>query len=505
MANLVDPTTGEEVAVIGSQDMAYADGLAHARTVGAGSLRSLNYAERANLLQRIADVLTANRATYFDIALRNSGSPVSDAAIDIDGAIYTLKYFAKAGATLGTSHFLLDGGLVRLAKDEGFQAQHLLAPARGVAVLINAFNFPAWGLWEKAAPALLSGVPIIAKPATSTAWLAHRMVSDLLEARVLPEGALSLICGPTGNLLDTLSHEDMVSFTGSAETAMRIRGHENILRRSIRVNVEADSINSAVLGPDAGPGSVEFELFLNEVVREMTVKAGQKCTAIRRAFVPLPILETASEVLACKLRKIVVGNPRNTSVQMGPLVNRAQLDAARSGLKVLQRETTTVYEGGPGFQPVDADPAVGAFLPPTLLRCDDPSAARSVHEVEVFGPVATLIPYDNREHALKLVRRGQGSLVASLFSADAEFLDIAARELADSHGRLLAVNASVAKSQTGHGNVMPMCLHGGPGRAGGGEELGGLRSLLFYHRRTALQGPLSVLESVRAHATPFNT
>jgi 3,4-dehydroadipyl-CoA semialdehyde dehydrogenase len=249
---------------------------------------------------------------------------------------------------------------------------------------------------------------------------------------------------------------------------------------------------------------VEFELFVNEVVREMTVKAGQKCTAIRRAFVPLPAIETAAEVLACKLRKIVVGNPRNASVQMGPLVNRAQLDAARAGLKVLQRETTTVYEPDPGHQLVDADPAVGAFLPPMLLRCDDPDAAKSVHDVEVFGPVATLIPYDTPADALNLIRRGEGSLVASLFSADSKFIDVTATELADSHGRVLAVNASVAKSQTGHGNVMPMCLHGGPGRAGGGEELGGLRSLLFHHRRTALQAPLSVLESVRDQATPFN-
>ena len=504
ITNLVDPTNGEEIAVIGSQDLDYADGLAHARAIGGGALRSLNYAERANLLQRIAEVLTANRAAYFDIALRNSGSPASDAAIDIDGAIYTLKYFAKAGAPLGTARFLLDGGLIRLAKDEGFQGQHVLTPSRGVAVLINAFNFPAWGLWEKAAPALLSGVPILVKPATSTAWLAHRMISDVLEAGVLPEGALSLICGSTGNLLDALRYEDAVSFTGSATTSMRIRGHENILRRSIRVNVEADSINSAVLGPDAGPGSVEFELFVNEVVREMTVKAGQKCTAIRRAFVPLPVIEAASEALASKLRKIVVGNPRNTSVQMGPLVNRAQLDAARSGLKVLQRETTTVYEPGPGDQLIDADRAVGAFLPPTLLRCDDPDAAKSVHDVEVFGPVATLIPYDTPADALNLIRRGEGSLVASLFSADTKFLDVTATELADSHGRVLAVNASVAKSQTGHGNVMPMCLHGGPGRAGGGDELGGLRSLLFHHRRTALQAPLSVLESVRDQATQFN-
>jgi len=502
--SLVDPTTGEEIAVIGLQNLDFESGLAHARTFGGGALRSLNYAERASLLQRIADVLTANRSTYFDIALRNSGSPASDAAIDIDGAIYTLKYFAKAGATLGTSHRLLDGGLIRLAKDEGFQAQHVLAPPRGVAVLINAFNFPAWGLWEKAAPALLSGAPVIAKPATSTAWLAHRMVSDVLEAEVLPEGALSLICGSTGNLLDTLTYEDTVSFTGSAETSMRIRGHENILRRSIRVNVEADSLNSALLGPDAGPDTVEFQLFINEVVREMTVKAGQKCTAIRRAFVPLAIIQTASEALASKLQKIVVGNPRSTSVQMGPLVNQAQLAAARSGLKALQRETTTVYEPVPSFLPVDADPAVGAFLPPTLLRSDDPISAKDVHELEVFGPVATLIPYKTREDALSLIRRGQGSLVASLFSADTEFIDCAARELADSHGRLLAVDASVAKSQTGHGNVMPMCLHGGPGRAGGGEELGGLRSLLFYHRRTALQGPLPVLKSVRDGATLFN-
>jgi len=503
ITSLVDPVTGEVVAQVGSTGLDFAEGLACARRTG-GALRSLSFAERANLLQRVADVLSANRAKYFEIALRNSGSPAADAAIDIDGAIYTLKYFAKAGASLGDARSFLDGGLIRLAKDEGFQAQHLFVPLKGAAVFINAFNFPAWGLWEKAAPALLAGVPIVAKPATATCWLTHSMVSDVLEAKVLPEGTLSLICGSAGDLLSHLTCDDVVSFTGSAETALHIRSHENLLRKSVRVNVEADSINSAVLGPDAGPGSVEFELFLSEVVREMTVKAGQKCTAIRRAFIPAPFLEAASEALSCNLRNVVVGNPRNSSVQMGPLVNRAQLDAAHTGLAALQRETTVLQGGISDFKPVDADLADGAFLPPTLLRCEDSGSAVAVHNVEVFGPVATLLPYRSEAQAFDLVRRGQGSLVASLFSADTKFLEESARALGDAHGRLLAVDASIGKSQTGHGNVMPMCLHGGPGRAGGGEELGGLRALLFYLRRTVLQGPLPVLKSIQEGACQFS-
>jgi 3,4-dehydroadipyl-CoA semialdehyde dehydrogenase len=497
---LVDPVTGEELARASTDGIDFAAALAHARSAGGSALRVLGYAERADLLAKVADVLSSNRKEYFEISLRNSGSPEADAAVDIDGAIFTIKYYVRAAAALGSARYLKDGELVRLGKDEGFQGLHIAQPLRGVAVLINAFNFPAWGLWEKAAPALLSGVPVLVKPATATAWLTQRMVEDVVKAGVLPEGTLSIVCGSAGNMLDHVTGADVVSFTGSADTALRIRGHPAVLRNSTRVNIEADSLNVALLGPDARPGAQEFDLLVREVVREMTQKAGQKCTAIRRILVPAAARGAVEEAICARLAKTTVGNPRNKDVRMGPLVSKAQQRAAIEGIAALRRETKVVFDGGAEFKPIEADPATGAFVPPTLLACDDPLAARAVHDVEVFGPAATIVPYADAAQAFAIARMGQGSLVASVFSADGKFLADAASELADSHGRILAVNAAVGATHTGHGNVMPMCLHGGPGRAGGGEELGGLRALAFYHRRAAIQGHVDVLNAIAAHA-----
>ncbi|MCZ7566523.1 MAG: 3,4-dehydroadipyl-CoA semialdehyde dehydrogenase [Burkholderiales bacterium] len=502
-AALVDPVTGEELARASTERIDFAAALAHARAAGGPALRALGYAERAAALAKVADVLSAHRKDYFEIALRNSGSPEADAAVDIDGAIFTIKFYARAAGALGAARYLKDGELARLGKDEGFQGLHVALPLRGVAVLINAFNFPAWGLWEKAAPALLSGVPVLAKPATATAWLAQRMVEDVVKAGVLPEGALSIVCGSAGDMLDHVTGADAVSFTGSADTALRIRGHAAILRNSTRVNVEADSLNVALLGPDAGPGAPEFDLLVREVVREMTQKAGQKCTAIRRVLVPAAARGAVEEAIVAKLGKTSVGNPRNKDVRMGPLVSRTQQRAALEGIAALKREAKVVFDGGAQFKPIDADPAKAAFVPPTLLACADPLAARAVHDVEVFGPAATVVPYADAAQAFAIARMGQGSLVASVFSGDATFLADAAAELADCHGRILAVNAAVGQSHTGHGNVMPMCLHGGPGRAGGGEELGGLRALAFYHRRAAVQGHVEVLAAIAAGAADF--
>lgn len=500
---LCDPVLGTEIERASTEGIDFAAALAHARNSGGPALRALCYAERAALLGMVADVLSANRPAYFEIALANSGSPESDASIDIDGAIFTLKYFARSGAALGSARYLKDGERERLAKDEAFQSLHIAQPLRGAAILINAFNFPAWGLWEKAAPALLSGVPVLAKPATATAWLTQRMVEDVVKAGVLPEGALSVVCGSAGDLLDHVTAADVVSFTGSADTALRIRGHSAVLRHSTRVNVEADSLNAALLGPEAKPGTAEFDLLVREVVREMTVKAGQKCTAIRRVLVPQGQQGAVAEAIRAKLAKTVVGNPRNKDVRMGPLVSKVQQRAALEGIAALRRETSAVFDGGADFRPLDADPSVAAFVPPTLLACSDALAARAVHEVEVFGPAATIMPYASVEQAFAIARLGQGSLVASVFSADAQFLAQASLELAESHGRVLAVNAAIGSIHTGHGNVMPQCLHGGPGRAGGGEELGGLRSLAFYHRRSAIQGHVDNLDAIAANAAEF--
>lgn len=489
---LIDPVLGHELVRVDATGLDLAAGFTHAREVGGGALRALTYGQRAAMLAAAAKVLQARRDAYYDIATANSGTVKGDSAVDIDGGIYTLGAYAKLGEGLGERHYLADGEAVRLGKDALFQSQHVLVPTRGLALFINAFNFPSWGLWEKAAPALLSGVPVIVKPATATAWLTQQMVRDVVDAGVLPPGALSVICGSSAGLLDQLQPFDVVSFTGSADTAALIRSHAAVVQRSVRVNIEADSVNSALLLPGDAPGSEAFGLLAMEVAREMTVKSGQKCTAIRRVFVPEALYDAAAEAIGARLARTTVGNPRHESVRMGALVSRAQLAAVREGLTALQAHADTLHDGA-AHTLVDADPAVACCTGPTLLGTRDADAATRVHDTEVFGPVATLLPYRDTAHALALVRRGQGSLVASLYGSDARALAAAAIELADSHGRVHVISPDVATSHTGHGNVMPQSLHGGPGRAGGGEELGGMRALGFYHRRCAVQASTAVL------------
>ncbi|AQV98523.1 phenylacetic acid degradation bifunctional protein PaaZ [Cupriavidus necator] len=492
---LFDPVLGDELVRVDATGLDLAGGFAFAREQGGAALRALTYRQRASMLANIVKVLQANRDAYYDIATANSGTVKNDSAVDIDGGIFTLGTYAKLGDALGDRHYLLDGEAARLGKDPLFQSQHVLVPTRGVALFINAFNFPGWGLWEKAAPALLAGVPVIVKPATATAWLTQHMVRDVVEAGVLPAGALSVVCGSSAGLLDQLQPFDVVSFTGSADTAAVIRSHPAIAQRSVRVNIEADSINSAVLLPQDGPDTAAFDLLVKEVVREMTVKSGQKCTAIRRVFVPEALYDQAAEAIGARLSKVTVGNPRNDTVRMGALVSRAQFNAVQDGLANLRKRAQVLHDGTQ--QPlVDADPAVACCIGPTLLGVPDADAAALVHDTEVFGPVATLLPYRDTGHALALVRRGQGSLVASLYGSDAGALGAAAVKLADSHGRVHVISPDVAQLHTGHGNVMPQSLHGGPGRAGGGEELGGLRALHFYHRRSAIQASTAVLDAL---------
>lgn len=489
---LLDPVLGTELVRVDATGLDLPAGFAHARTVGGAALRALSYRQRGELLAAVARLLQSQREAYDAIAIANSGTVKSDSAIDIDGAIYTVATYAKLAASLPDTPFLADGDAAKLAKDGVFQSRHLLKPTRGLALFINAFNFPAWGLWEKAAPALLSGVPVVVKPATATAWLTQRMVRDVVEAGILPAGALSVVCGSSAGLLDALKPFDVLSFTGSADTAATIRGHAAVARRSVRVNIEADSLNSALLLPGEAPGSAAFDLLVKEVAREMTVKSGQKCTAIRRVFVPESAYDGVAEALSARLAKTTVGNPRNESVRMGALVSRDQLASVHEGLAALRAQTELLHDGARHVL-VDADPAIACCVGPTLLGSRDPGGADRVHDIEVFGPVATLLPYRDLPHALALVRRGQGSLVASLYGSDAAALGAAALELADSHGRVHVVSPEVAATHTGHGNVMPQSLHGGPGRAGGGEELGGLRALNFYHRRAAVQASEAVL------------
>jgi 3,4-dehydroadipyl-CoA semialdehyde dehydrogenase len=375
-----------------------------------------------------------------------------------------------------------------------------LIPAKGAAVFINAFNFPAWGFCEKAAPALLSGVPVMVKPASPTAWLTHRMVEDIVKAGMLPAGAISILCGSARDLLDHVRESDIVSFTGSAETAARIRSNPNVVRRSTRVNIEADSINSAILGPDVAPGTDLFDLFAKEVVREMTLKAGQKCTAIRRVLVPRQHFKETGDSIAARLSSMKVGNPRNTEVTVGPVVNKAQQLSCLEGLKQLKEECSVVFGGDERFQPIDADPQKSSFVQPTLLACKNGLNAKFVHDVEVFGPAATLVAYDGLEDLAAIARRGLGSLVGSVFSNESTFIKELVLEIGDLHGRILVVNSAVGSQHTGHGNVVPSCLHGGSGRAGGGEELAGLRALLLYHRRFVMQGPSDCISDLAGSA-----
>ncbi len=493
---LVNPCDGTVLAWASSKGLDLKTALDYSRKVGSPELRKLSYRQRADLLGKIADLLATRRDEWHQIARKNSGNTRADATIDVDGSIGTLKYFAKAGGKLGDTRMLRDGSSTRLTREENFQGLHVGVPLNGVAVHINAFNFPAWGLWEKAAVSLLAGVPVLSKPATATAWLAEQMVSAVIEAGILPPGSLSILCGSPNDLLSHLQLGDIVAFTGSAETGTGIRYHPRIREQGVRVNIEADSLNAALLGPDAAPGSLAFNFFVREVVREMTSKTGQKCTAIRRALVPVEHAAAVAEAIAAGLSSIVVGNPANPAVTMGPVVNMTQRKIVEEGIRSFSREAQVVYS--PGFiAPLDASADQGAFVPPTLLKLSDNVDGQVVHQREVFGPLATVIPYRGEQDAFRIAQRGGGSLAASVFSNDADFLAGAATTLGAGHGRVLLVDPSVGDSHTGHGIVLPSCIHGGPGRAGGGEELGGLQGLWFYHQRVTLQGSAATISSLQ--------
>jgi 3,4-dehydroadipyl-CoA semialdehyde dehydrogenase len=495
---LVNPTTGEPLASASANELDLEKAFQYAREVGGPGLRSMGYGQRAELLGKVADVLAGQRERWFQIARENSGNTKADAAIDVDGSIGTLKYFARAAAKLGNENTLADGVPSRLARDANFQGMHIGVPVDGLALHINAFNFPGWGLWEKAAVSLLAGVPVVSKPATATCWLAQEMIAAVINAGILPEGSLSILCGTPPDLLDHLQFGDVVAFTGSASTAESIRQHARVREQGIRLNVEADSLNAAVLGPDVTADSAIFNFFVREVVREMTSKAGQKCTAIRRILVPANRVNQVEDALNASLAKIAVGNPSNESVEMGPLVNSTQRKHVEDGIRVLSREAAISYRPAT-FRPVDADAKSGAFVPPTLMRAGE-DGGDLVHRLEVFGPAATIVPYSSAENAFSIARRAGGSLAVSVFSDDNNFLAASATQLGASHGRVLLVDSSIGESHTGHGIVLPSLLHGGPGRAGGGEELGGLHGLWFYHQRLAVQGSGSTLAAIAGHA-----
>ena len=493
---LRDATTGAVIANSSADGLNYRAMLEHARKVGGPNLRKLTFHERAGLLKALAKRLGDFKDEFYNLSY-STGATRSDSWIDIDGGVSTLFVYASKGAReLPNSHVYVDGNVEGLSKTGTFVGQHIYLPLEGAAVHINAFNFPVWGMLEKLAPALLAGVPSIVKPATATSYLTEQVVRRIVESGILPEGAIQLICGGVGDLFDHLDCQDVVSFTGSASTAQKLRQHPAIIANSVRFTAETDSLNSSVLGPDAVAGAPELDLFVREVVREMTAKAGQKCTAIRKAIVPQSLVPDVLDALRAALGKVIVGDPRLEQVKMGPLASLGQRREVREQLSKLQREAEIVYGNGRDAEVAGADADKGAFMAPTLLLCRDTASAREIHSVEAFGPVCTVVPYGDVDSAVTLARRGGGSLAGSVFTADDAVAARLVLGLAPFHGRVLVINRDCAKESTGHGSPLPHLVHGGPGRAGGGEELGGIRGVLHYMQRTAVQGTPGVIAAV---------
>jgi oxepin-CoA hydrolase/3-oxo-5,6-dehydrosuberyl-CoA semialdehyde dehydrogenase len=500
-ATLVNPSTEEAVAEASSEGVDFGAALAHARAAGGPALRAMSFAQRGAMLKSLAAAVHARRDELLDLAMRNGGNTRGDAKFDVDGAAGTLGAYAELGASLGDARLFLDGDAINLGRSSRVSGQHVLTPRAGVAVHVNAFNFPAWGIGEKAAVALLAGMPVIAKPATATALVAHRIMQLFVESGALPEGALQFIAGGAGDLIDRLGAQDVLAFTGGGSTGIMLRGKANLLAASTHVNVEADSLNAALLGPDVARGSETWDVFLADVARDITQKTGQKCTAIRRVFVPAAVLDAVEEDLAERLSTVRVGNVLAEGVTMGPVATLSQLRDARVGIAKLVASGARVVLGGDGaVAGVGAPEGKGYFVAPTLLRLDDNRQGDAVHAHEVFGPVATLVPYDTVADAVALVHRGDGSLVSSVYTDDRAVAAEAVLGIAPSNGRVCVVNAKVAGAWLGPGTVLPQLLHGGPGRAGGGEELGGLRGLGLYLQRTALQGYGPLLEHITAGA-----
>ena len=492
---LRDAATGEVVALIDASGLDMAAALEYGRRAGA-KLRGMSFHERALMLKALGQELMAQKDDFHALSLATGATP-KDGWVDIEGGIGTmLGYASKARRELPNTKVLTEGAVESLAKDGSFAAQHILTPLQGVAVHINAYNFPCWGMLEKLAPTLIAGMPAIVKPASQTAYLTELMVRRIIDTGLLPEGALQLICGSVGDLLDHMTGQDVVTFTGSASTGRKLRAHPAIIANSTRFTMEADSLNSCILGPDATTGTPEFDLFIRELAAEMTVKAGQKCTAIRRAFVPRAQVQAVRDALADRLAKLPAGLPGDAGTRMGALASVDQRDEVRARIRDLTADAEIVI-GDPGrVTTASGDPEHGAFLNPVVLYCDRPGDATAVHDVEAFGPVSTLMPYDDLDEAVALTHRGKGSLVASVFTDDPKVAEAAVLGIAPFHGRVLIGNRASAKTSTGHGSPLYMLTHGGPGRAGGGEELGGIRGVKHFMQRTAVQGAPRLLSAV---------
>jgi oxepin-CoA hydrolase/3-oxo-5,6-dehydrosuberyl-CoA semialdehyde dehydrogenase len=492
---LFNSITGEQVAEASSEGLDFAEMMKYAREVGGPTLRKMTFHERGRMLKALAMFLLKNKNKYYELSYA-TGATKTDSWIDIEGGIGNLFANASLRKQFPNETYYVDGEAAGLSRNGTFIGHHIMVPKRGVAIHINAFNFPIWGMLEKIAVNLLAGVPAIVKPATVTSFLTELMVRDIVESGILPEGSLQLICGSARGILDSVTSQDIVTFTGSASTGQMLKSHPRLVEEAVPFNMEADSLNASVLGPDAVPGTPEFDLFIKEVQREMTVKCGQKCTAIRRAIVPESLIEDVQIALGQRLAKTTVGNPQVEGVRMGSLAGQTQLNEVREKVKELLTESELVWGSLDQVEVTGAEASKGSFVSPILLLNNDPFNKLSTHNIEAFGPVTTLMPYKTIDEAIELANLGKGSLVCSLVTADYELAREFVINAAPYHGRILVLNEEGSKESTGHGSPMPMLTHGGPGRAGGGEEMGGMRGVMHYLQRTAIQGHPTMLTKI---------
>ncbi len=492
---LFNSVTGDFIASASTEGINFEEVLNFGRTVGGANLRKLTFHERARALKALALYLLERKDHFYKISYQTGATKI-DSWIDIEGGIGNLFAMSSKGRREMPDDFVYADGKPEILSKEGtFIGHHIYTPKKGIAVHINAFNFPVWGMLEKIAVNLLAGVPCIVKPATITSYLTEVVVKEIAASNILPEGALQLVCGSAREILDFTNSQDVITFTGSASTGKMLKSHRNILEYSIPFNMEADSLNCSILGPDAVPGTPEFDLFVKEVAKEMTVKAGQKCTAIRRAIVPDNLIEPVSKAISERLAKTVIGDPQQEGVRMGSLASREQLEEVQSKIEALKKSTEMLYHNA-NLELKGGSKDKGAFISPTLLLCKDGLKNHDVHNIEAFGPVSTLIPYKTTEEAATLANLGEGSLVGSIVSYDSSFIAEMTCEIASHHGRLYFLDRECAKEATGHGSPLPQLVHGGPGRAGGGEEMGGLRGVFHYMQRTAVQGHPSVITDI---------
>ena len=495
-ADLFHAVSGEKIGETSSGGLDFKAMAHYARSVGGPKLRGMTFHDRARMLKAMAKYLMERTAAYYAISAM-TGATKPDSWVDIEGGIGTLFAYASRGRReFPNERFHVEGPMEPLSKGGTFIGRHIAVPLEGVAIHINAFNFPSWGMLEKLAPTLLAGMPAIVKPATVTSYLTEAMVRDMIASKIFPEGALQLICGSAGDLLTHVDMQDAVAFTGSAATGRMLKESPAILEHSVRFNMEADSLNCSILGPDAAPGTEEFDLFIKEVVREMTTKAGQKCTAIRRTIVPSGMEEAVISALKKRLAGVTIGDPSVEGVRMGPLASRAQVRDVGAAASKIRAATELVYGGSDDFAVTGADRSKGSFFAPMLLACAEPFTHSEPHDIEAFGPVNTVMPYKTIDEAIELAKLGRGSLCGSLITADTNVARQVVLGVAPFHGRILVLDRTSAKESTGHGSPLPNLIHGGPGRAGGGEEMGGGRGVLHYMQRTAMQGSPAMITAV---------